>query len=78
LIIRKRAREALGFDNGLLGLTIRNGAITEVTGGSERRRKSTTGMLTDFVQFLPDMDLPFNVYDETRPKVPKEREAPPC
>ncbi|KAG4219790.1 hypothetical protein PC116_g31731, partial [Phytophthora cactorum] len=39
--IRARAREALGFDNALLGVQIRNGKITHIQGGSEWQREAT-------------------------------------
>lgn len=72
MLIRERVREALGFNNGLLGVIIRNGAITEVTDGLEWLRTLIIGMLKDFVGFLPDMDLPFNVYDEPRVVIPND------
>lgn len=65
-VIRARAKEALGFDNALMGLLIRDGKVVSAAGGSEWQQKSTTGMVQDFVQHLPDMDLPFNVHDEPR------------
>ncbi|KAL8909669.1 MAG: hypothetical protein Q9171_004940 [Xanthocarpia ochracea] len=71
-LIRQRAREALGFDNALLGLLIRNGVVVTAAGGSEWQQKSTTSMLETFVKFLPDMDLPFNVHDEPRVIVPSD------
>ncbi|KAL8863597.1 MAG: hypothetical protein Q9178_000278 [Gyalolechia marmorata] len=71
-LIRRRAREALGFDNALLGLLIRNGAVVTAAGGTEWQQKSTTNMLETFVKFLPDMDLPFNVHDEPRVIVPSD------
>lgn len=69
-VIRGRARESLGFDNALLGLIIRDGAVISAAGGSEWQQISTVGMVKDFVQYLPDMDLPFNVHDEPRVVVP--------
>ncbi len=71
-VIRGRARESLGFDNALLGLVIRDGAVITAAGGSEWQQKSTLGMVKDFVQYLPDMDLPFNVHDEPRVIVPSD------
>ncbi|KAI4125765.1 MAG: hypothetical protein LQ347_005240 [Umbilicaria vellea] len=68
--IRERAREALGFDNALLGLLIRDGQAVKVEGGDEWQQKATVGMMKDFVQYLPDMDLAFNVHDEPRVIVP--------
>ncbi|KAL8773021.1 MAG: hypothetical protein Q9209_002041 [Squamulea sp. 1 TL-2023] len=71
-IIRKRAREALGFDNAFVGVLIRDGAVLSAAGGSEWQQKSTTSMLASFVKYLPDMDLPFNVHDEPRVMVPSD------
>ncbi|KAK4693672.1 hypothetical protein P7C71_g3768, partial [Lecanoromycetidae sp. Uapishka_2] len=71
-VIRGRAREALGFDNALLGVIIRDGAVISAAGGSEWQQKSTVGMVKDFVKYLPDMDLPFNIHDEPRVVVPND------
>ena len=71
-VIRGRAREALGFDNALLGLIIRDGAVISAAGGTEWQQKSTVGMVKDFVKHLPDMDLPFNIHDEPRVVVPND------
>ncbi|KAL8736880.1 MAG: hypothetical protein Q9181_002246 [Wetmoreana brouardii] len=71
-IIRGRAREALGYDNALLGVLIRDGAVVSAAGGSEWQQKSTVGMMENFIKHLPDMDLPFNVHDEPRVVVPSD------
>lgn len=71
-VIRGRAREALGFDNALLGLLIRDGQVVSAAGGDEWQQKSTVDMISDFVRYLPDMDLPFNIHDEPRVIVPHE------
>lgn len=71
-IIRGRAREALGFDNALLGLLVRDGQAVKVEGGDEWQQKATVGMMKDFIQYLPDMDLAFNIHDEPRVIVPHE------
>ena len=72
--IRARAKEALGFDNALMGVSIRGGNVTLASGGSawEWQQGATKDMLAPFVQFLPDMDLAFNVHDEPRVVVPHE------
>ncbi|KAI0014095.1 glycosyltransferase family 90 protein [Xylariaceae sp. FL0662B] len=70
--IRARATEALGFENALLGIQIRNGKITNIQGGGEWQREATAGMLGKFVQWLPDMDLCFNLHDEPRVVVPHD------
>ena len=71
-VIRGRAKESLGFDNALLGVMIRDGAVISAAGGTEWQQKSTVGMLESFVKYLPDMDLPFNVHDEPRVVVPHD------
>ena len=71
-VIRGRAKESLGFDNALLGVIIRDGAVISAAGGSEWQQKSTVGMLESFVKYLPNMDLPFNVHDEPRVVVPHD------
>ncbi|KAG7007560.1 glycosyltransferase family 90 [Physcia stellaris] len=71
-VIRGRAKEALGFDNALMGLTVRDGQVISAAGGGEWQQTSTTGMVKDFVKHLPDMDLPFNVHDEPRVIVPHD------
>jgi hypothetical protein len=40
--------------------------------GEEWDQKATLGMMRDFVQFLPDMDLAFNIHDEPRVIVPHD------
>ncbi|KAK5627794.1 hypothetical protein RRF57_003509 [Xylaria bambusicola] len=68
--IRERAAEALGFDNALLGIQIRNGKITHMEGGADWQREATAGMMGKFLKWLPDMDLCFNLHDESRVVVP--------
>ncbi|KAM5473670.1 hypothetical protein MauCBS54593_002468 [Microsporum audouinii] len=71
--IRERAREAIGFDNALIGLMIRSGNVTLVDGGGEPeewKRNAIKGMMAAFVKYLPDMDMAFNIHDEPRVVVP--------
>ncbi|TPX18528.1 uncharacterized protein E0L32_011566 [Thyridium curvatum] len=70
--IRSRAKEALGFNNALLGVQIRSGKVTNIAGGGEWQREATQGMMKQFLQYLPDMDLCFNTHDEPRVIVPHE------
>ncbi|CAM1505329.1 Fc.00g109660.m01.CDS01 [Cosmosporella sp. VM-42] len=70
--IRARVKEALGFDNGLLGVAIRKGKVSHMQGGQEWQRNATEGMMEKFVQYLPNMDLAFNIHDEPRVVVPHE------
>ena len=68
--IRSRATESLGHENSLVGVAIRDHDVTLVVGGESWQRNATKGMLEDFLEFLPDMDLAFNVHDEPRVMVP--------
>ncbi|KAI9824158.1 MAG: hypothetical protein M1819_000921 [Sarea resinae] len=70
--IRARAREALGFNNALIGLLIRDGQAVKIEGGQEWQQQATVGMMKDFVRYLPDMDIAFNIHDEPRVVVPHE------
>lgn len=73
--IRQRAQETLGFDNQMMGVLIRGGKVSLTDGGGDGRewqRKATAGMMEEFVQYLPDMDLAFNLHDEPRVIVPSE------
>ncbi|KAL3495431.1 hypothetical protein BJX62DRAFT_222637 [Aspergillus germanicus] len=73
--IRSRAREALGYDNSLLGILIRDGKVSLADGLDEEQewqREATLGMMKNFVQYLPDMDLAFNAHDEPRVILPSE------
>ena len=71
-VIRARTREALGFDNALIGLLIRGGEAVKIENGADWQQKATVGMIEEFVQYLPDMDVAFNIHDEPRVMVPHE------
>lgn len=74
--IRARAKEALGFDdNNLIGLLIRDGQVMHIHAGSEWQQQATIGMMEQFIHFLPDMDLAFNIHDEPRVVVPHDELA---
>lgn len=70
--IRARAKESLGYDNALIGVAIRNHRISHMDGGEEWQKNATHGMLARFLQYLPDMDLAFNIHDEPRVIVPHD------
>ncbi|KAH6610433.1 capsule-associated cap1 [Trichoderma cornu-damae] len=70
--IRSRVAEALGYDNGLIGVSIRDHNITHMEHGYEWQKSATRGMMRNFMQFLPDMDLAFNIHDEPRVVVPHD------
>ncbi|UKZ54826.1 hypothetical protein TrVGV298_008639 [Trichoderma virens] len=70
--IRARVAEALGYDNGLLGVAIRDHGIAHMEHGYEWQRNATKGMMEKFIQYLPDMDLAFNIHDEPRVVVPHD------
>ncbi len=68
-VLRERTREAIGFDNVMIAVMIRNGKVTKIEGGGDGakwQRKATRDMLKSFVHYLPDMDLAFNAHDEPR------------
>lgn len=69
--IRERTREAIGSskDNGFIGVMIRNGKVVKMAGGGDMyawHREATPEMLSNFIKYLPDMDLAFNIRDEPR------------
>lgn len=70
--IRERAKEALGFENFLMGLAIRDHKVTYVRDAQEWQQNATKGMMEKFIQYLPDMDLAFNIHDEPRVVVPHD------
>ncbi|KAH6624398.1 glycosyltransferase family 90 protein [Chaetomium sp. MPI-SDFR-AT-0129] len=70
--IRARAREVVGRDNQLMGMQVRGGNMSHVAGGWDWMRDSIIGMTEKFTQHLPDMDLVFNVNDESRVVVPHD------
>lgn len=70
--IRSRVREALGNDNMLMGLAIRGHSVSLAQGGPEWQRNATEGMMASFLEYLPDMDLAFNIHDEPRVMVPHD------
>ncbi|RMD44859.1 hypothetical protein DV735_g338, partial [Chaetothyriales sp. CBS 134920] len=68
-VIRERTREAIGYDNALIVARIRNGQVVKMDGGGdmyEWHRDATPIMLKEFIRWLPDMDLAFNIHDEPR------------
>lgn len=72
--IRSRTREALGNnDNQLIALTIRDGKPILIEGGEQWQQDATLGMIESFVQYLPDMDLAFNIHDEPRVVLPHDK-----
>ncbi|KAK2736144.1 capsule-associated protein CAP1 [Myotisia sp. PD_48] len=73
--LRGRVAEAIGFNNELIGLLIRDGKVIMAEGGGDSakwKRDALTGMMSTFVKHLPDMDLAFNVQDEPRVVIPHE------
>lgn len=71
--IRSRVREDLGFDNVVMGISIRNGEPIHLGNGQGNfQRDAAMKQLNQFAQWLPDMDLEFNVHDEPRVVVPHE------
>jgi Glycosyl transferase family 90 len=72
-VIRGRVSEALGYQgNFLIAVMVREGQVVMFEGGQEWQQKATMGMMRDFVHYLPDMDLAFNVHDEPRVILPHD------
>ncbi|KAJ9662873.1 hypothetical protein H2198_001101 [Neophaeococcomyces mojaviensis] len=72
-VIRQRTREALGYDNSLMGASIRGGDVRIIGSGQDDFQVPITKeMISKFSRWLPDMDLAFNVNDEARVLVPHE------
>ena len=71
--ILSRVREDLGYDNVVMGIAIRSGRpINLGNGQGTSQRDATMKILKKFSQWLPDMDLEFNVHDEPRVVIPHE------
>ncbi|KAJ5211061.1 hypothetical protein N7491_010877 [Penicillium cf. griseofulvum] len=65
--IRSRVREDLGYDNLVMGIAIRDGKAIHLGNGQGNWQKNATmEILEKFSQWLPDMNLEFNVHDEPR------------
>jgi hypothetical protein len=72
--IRERVKLALGNeDNALIGVMIRDGNVVKIENGQEWQQQATVGMMEEFIQYLPDMDLAFNIHDEPRVVVPHDQ-----
>lgn len=72
--IRARVQLALGNEeNALIGMMIRDGNVVKIEYGQEWQQQAITGMTKEFVQYLPDMDLAFNIHDEPRVVVPDDQ-----
>lgn len=70
--IRSRAREALGYENELIGMTIRQGKCVLIQHGVPWQQEASVGMMRKFMAHLPDMDLAFNPTDEPRVVIPHD------
>ncbi|KAH7082135.1 hypothetical protein FB567DRAFT_561994 [Paraphoma chrysanthemicola] len=71
--IRSRiTRELGGEDSALIGVAVRDGQVVNVEKGEEWQRQATASMMEKFVEYLPDMDLGFNIHDEPRVVVPND------
>lgn len=74
--LRKRTAEILEHNEDLGGIRIRDGKV-EAFGNSRLEQKwmldGMVRMIGKFVEFIPDMDLAFNLNDEPRVAVPYEQ-----
>lgn len=72
--IRAHVKEDLGFDNVVMGISIRNGEPIHLGNGQGNfQRDAAMKQFSKFAKWLPDMDLEFNVHDEPRVVVPHEQ-----
>jgi hypothetical protein len=71
--LRLRTATVLATHQGVAGIRIRDGSADALLGVSEEDRwliDGATSMIKQFAEFLPDMDLAFNLGDESRVAVP--------
>lgn len=72
--IRARVQEAIGYEeNFLMIMIIRNGKILKLQGGLPWQREALQGLIEDFVEHLPDLDMAFNAHDEPRIVLPHDQ-----
>jgi hypothetical protein len=74
-VIRARVAEAIGYDNVLLAVLVRGGEVVKAEGGPDWQQEATVGMMKEFVKYLPDIDLAFNLHDEPRVILPADQLA---
>lgn len=74
--LRLRTATVLATHEGVGGVRIRDGSADALSGVPEEYKwviDGATTMIKQFAEFLPDMDLAFNLGDESRVAVPFER-----
>ena len=72
-VIRQRVRDVIeNEDSFMIVLMLRDGKIAKLEGGLPWQRDAISGMLNDFMQMLPDLDIVFNAHDEPRVVIPHE------
>lgn len=74
--LRLRTATVLATKEGVGGIRIRDGKVKTFGRTSETHQwmmEGTVTMIEKFAEFLPDMDLALNLYDEPRVAVPYER-----
>ncbi|KAF2096668.1 hypothetical protein NA57DRAFT_42405 [Rhizodiscina lignyota] len=72
---RRTAEDIAQLDNGVEGITIRNGkaeSVRQIPEDHQWQLDAILNMMKDFVEYLPDMDLAINLNDESRVVVPYE------
>ncbi|KAI5302600.1 capsule-associated protein CAP1, partial [Ascosphaera pollenicola] len=73
--IRERAREIISYRRQVTGMMIRDKKITKCERRDEAKHwfpEALQGMTVGFLDWLPDMDLAFNINDEPRIVIPSE------
>lgn len=74
--LRLRTATVLATHQGVGGVRIRDGSADALSGVPEEHKwvvDGVTSMIQQFAEFLPDMDLAFNLGDESRVAVPFDR-----
>lgn len=70
--LRRKAKTALGADDFLMGLFVRDGTVKAVLNGPQWKLDTMKRAVEPFARFLPDMDVVFNLHDEPRVVLPYE------
>ncbi|KZZ91335.1 Lipopolysaccharide-modifying protein [Ascosphaera apis ARSEF 7405] len=73
--IRERAREIISYRRQVTGMMIREKKITKCERRDEEKHwfpEALEGMTVNFLEWLPDMDLAFNINDEPRIVIPSD------
>ncbi|KAI5291859.1 capsule-associated protein CAP1 [Ascosphaera aggregata] len=73
--IRRRARETIAYRRQIAGMLIRNHQITKCERRDQKKHwfpEALRSMTSKYLEWLPDMDLAFNINDEPRVVIPAD------